>query len=64
VWASLEVQTEENLPAMQETRIQSLGQGSLGEGNGNAVPWVLENSMDEGAWWAIQSMGSQRVRHS
>ena len=23
----------------------------------------LENSMDRGAWWAIQSMGLQRVRH-
>ena len=34
------VQTEKNLPAMQETQIQSLG-------------WEkpLENSMDREAWW-------------
>ena len=36
---------------------------SPGEGNGNLL-WYscLENSMDRGAWKAIQSMGSQRVR--
>ena len=36
---------------------------SPGEGNGNSL-WYscLENSMDRGAWKAIQSMGSQRVR--
>ena len=37
---------------------------SLGEGNGNPLQYsCLENSMDKGAWWATQSMGSQRVRH-
>ena len=36
------------LPAMQETRVQSLG-----EGNGYALPYsCLENSMDRGAWQA------------
>ena len=25
---------------------------------------ALENLMDRGAWWAIQSMGSRRVRHN
>ena len=35
-----------------------------GEGNGNPLQYsCLENSMDGGTWWAIQSMGSQRVRH-
>ena len=36
-----------NLPAVQETRIQPPGQGSLGEGTGNPLQWVLENSMDK-----------------
>ena len=31
-----------------------------GEGNGNPLQYsCLENSMDRGAWWAIQSMESQ-----
>ena len=37
---------------------------SPGEGNGNLLQYsCLENLMDKGAWWAIQSIGSQRVRH-
>ena len=48
-------QTVKNLPAMQETRVQSLGwEESLGEGNGNPLQYsCLENPMDRGAWWAI-----------
>ena len=44
-----------NLPAMQETQVQSLGQeDSLGEENGYSLQYCcLENSMDRGAWWAI-----------
>ena len=35
-----------------------------GEGGGNTLQYsCLENSMDRGAWWAIQSMGLQRVGH-
>ena len=35
---------------------------SPGEGNGNPLQCsCLTNSTDRGAWWAIQSMGSQRV---
>ena len=35
-----------------------------GEGNDTPVQYsCLENPMDRGAWWAIQSMGSLRVRH-
>ena len=35
-----------------------------GGGNGNPLLYsCLENPMDRGAWWAAQSMGSQRVRH-
>jgi len=34
------------------------------EGNGTPLQYsCLENPMDRGAWWAIQSMGSLRVRH-
>ena len=38
----------QNLPAMQETRVQSLGSGrSPGEGNGNPLQYFcLENPMD------------------
>ena len=43
--------------------IPGLGR-SPGEGNDNPLQYsCLENSMDGGAWWAIQSTGSQRVRH-
>ena len=36
-----------------------------GEGNDNPLQYsCLENSTDRGAWWAIQSMESQRVRWS
>ena len=35
-----------------------------GEANGNVLQYsCLENSMERGAWWAIQSMGSQRAGH-
>ena len=38
---------------------------SSGKGNGNPFQYSsLENSMNRGAWWAIQSMGQQRVRHN
>ena len=63
--ASLVAQSIKNLPAMQETRVQSLGQeDSPGEGNGYPLQYsFLENSTDRGAWWATPSVGSQRVRH-
>ena len=36
---------------------------SPGEGNGNPLQYsCLENLMDRGAWWATESMGSQRVK--
>ena len=42
------------LPAMWETRVQSLGrEDSPGEGNGNPLQHsCLENPIDGGAWWA------------
>ena len=37
---------------------------SPGEGNGYPLQYShLENFMDRGAWWTIQSMELQRVRH-
>ena len=52
---SLMAQVVKNLPAMQETTVQSLDEeDSLGEGNGNPLQYsCLENSMDRGVWWAI-----------
>ena len=38
---------------------------SSGEGNDNPLEYsCLENSMDRGTWWAIQSMVLQRVRNT
>ena len=53
-----------NLPAMQETQVQSLSQeNSLEEGMAMhssilacSIPWTEESG-------GLQSMGSQRVRH-
>ena len=56
-------QTVKNLPAMQETWIQSLGWEDRREEGMAAHPsihaWRIP--MDRGAWWA-KPMGSQRVR--
>ena len=38
---------------------------SPGEGNGNPLQHsYLGNPTERGAWWAIQSMGSQRIGHN
>ena len=52
--ASLVAQIVRNPPAMQETRVQSLGwEDSPGEGNGYPLQYsCLENPMDRGACWA------------
>ena len=43
--------------------IPGLGR-SLGGGHGNTLQCsCLESLMVRGAWWAIQSIGSQTVRH-
>ena len=63
-WASLVAQIVKNLPAMQETRVQSLGWEDLLE-KGMAThssilawksPWTEEPA-------GLQSMGSQRAGH-
>ena len=61
-------------PGGSEVKVSACNVGDLGliprsgrapgEGNGNPLQYsCLENPMDGGAWWAIQSTGSQRVRH-
>ena len=52
-----------NLPPMQKTRVQSLGQGrSPGEGNGCPLQYsCLDNFRDRGVQQAIQYTGSQRL---
>ena len=52
-----------NPPAMRETWVQSVLEGSPGEGNDNPLQYAcLKNSMDRGAWQATV-MGSQTVGH-
>ena len=63
--ASLVAQTVKNLPALQETWVWSLGwEDPLNEGmatHSSILAWGVP--MDRGAWWAMQSMESQRVGH-
>ena len=52
---SLVAQTVKNLPAVQETGVQSLGfEDPLEkEGNGNPLQYsYLDSPIDRGAWWA------------
>ena len=59
--AAAAAQSVKNLPAAQETGIQSQSGRSPGEGNGNPLQYsCLENSMARGAWQAT-SMGSQEL---
>ena len=51
MWASLVAQLVKNLPAMQETRVQSQGQEDPLEKGWLPTPIsCLENPMDRGAW--------------
>ena len=64
LWTSLVAQPIRNLPAMQETRVQSLNWEDLLEKEMAThssilawkIPWMEEPS-------SLQSMGSQRVGH-
>ena len=63
-WASLVVQMVKNLPTMQETQVQSPG-----EGHGSPLQYCcLENSMERGAWWAtvhgVTKSWTQSDKHS
>ena len=53
-WALMVAQIVKNLPAIQQTRVQSLGQEDpleKGMATHSGILW-LENSIDRGAWWA------------
>ena len=65
--ASLVAPSVKNLPAMQETQVQSLGQeDSPGEGNGYPLQYsCLENSMNRGRLEAIaHGVAESRTRLS
>ena len=50
-------------PAVQETRVQSLGQEDPGGGNGHPLQHsCLENPMDRGAWQATDHGVAKRVK--
>ena len=57
-----------SLPANAEdirdaSSVPGLGR-SRGGGHGNPLQSsCLENPMERGAWWELESMGLQRVRH-
>ena len=53
-----------NLPAMQKTRVQSLGQeNNPGEANGYPLRYsCLENPMDRGAWQATNTWGHKHAQ--
>ena len=56
-------QSVKNPPAVQKTRVQSLGREDPGEGNGNPLQYsCLENPMDRGAW-QVAVHGVARVGH-
>ena len=63
-FTSLLVQTVKNLPAMQETQVQSLGgEDPLEEGmatHSSILAWRILWTEEPGG---LQSIGSQRVRH-
>ena len=64
IWASLMAQMIKNLPATQETWVQSLGwEDTLEKGmTAHSSFSCLENSMDRGAW-RTTVYGPQKVRH-
>ena len=63
--ASLMAQRVKNLPAMQETQVQSLGQEDSQEKkmatHSSILAWRIPWTEEPGG---LQSMGSQRVQHS
>ena len=63
-WASLVAQLVKNLPAVQETKVQSLGQDDSLEkemaSHSSSFAWKIPWTEKPGG---LQPMGSQRVRH-
>ena len=65
--ASLVAQVVKSLPAVQETRVRSLGwEDSPGEGNGNPLQYsCLENPMNGEVWWAaVHGVAKSQTRLS
>ena len=64
-WASLVAQTVKCLPAMQDTRVRSLGQEDPLEKetaiHSNTLAWKIPWTEEPDR---LQSLGSQRVRHN
>ena len=63
-WASLAAQTAKNLPAMQETRVQSLGQEDpleKGIATHSILAWRIPWTEEHGS---LQSMALQRAGHN
>ena len=64
IWTSLVAQLIKNLPAMQETWVQSLGREDALEKematHSNILAWKSPWTQEAGG---LQSMGSQRVGH-
>ena len=52
-WGFPDDSVVKNLPAMQETQVQSLGQEDSLEKEMSTHSSILENPMDRGAWWTI-----------
>ena len=65
-YTSLEAQIVKNLPAMQETQVQSLSQEDPLEKrmatptHSSIIAWKIPWAEEPGG---LQSMGSQRIRH-
>ena len=64
IWASLVAQSVKNLPAVQETQVQSLGWEDPLEKemttHSSILAWKISWTEEPGG---LQSMGSQRVGH-
>ena len=50
-WGFPDDSVVKNLPAMQETQVQSLGQEDSLEKEMSTHSSILKNPMDRGAWW-------------
>ena len=65
IWASQVALVVKNPPAKARAirDTSSIPASGRSPGGGHGDPLCLENPMDKGAWYGLQSIGSQRVRH-
>ena len=63
-WASLVVELVKNLPAMQKTRVRSLGWEDAWRRAWQSTPAFLPGESHGQRSLGLQSTGSQRVRHN